>query len=238
MCTGSAENSEESRIRAAYARRKRSVDPDRYSYFNPGNLFLIHSRERQVLGLLERYGLRRLDATMILEVGCGTGHWLRELVKWGARPENLAGVDLLSDRIAEARRLCPVDVKLLCGNATKLEFPDATFDLVLQSTVFTSILDLEMKHQIGSEMLRVLKPDGLILWYDYHLDNPRNPDVRGAKKGEIHSLFPGCSIDLRRVTLAPPLTRLLAPHSWLLCYLLEKVPLLCTHYLGVIRKRS
>jgi SAM-dependent methyltransferase len=238
VSTGRAENSEELRIQAAYARRKRSVDADRYSYFNRGNLFLIQSREREVLDLLNRYGFRRLDARIILEVGCGTGYWLREFIKWGARPENLSGLDLLPDRITEARRLCPEGVRLQGGSATTLKFPDATFDLVLQSTVFTSILDREMKHQIASEMLRVLKPNGLILWYDYQLDNPRNPDVRGVGKGEIHSLFPRCSIDLRRVTLAPPLARLLAPHSWLPCYLLEKVPLLRTHYLGVILKRS
>ena len=34
----------------------------------------------------------------------------------------------------------------------------------------------------------------------------------------------------------PPLARVLAPYSYLACYLLEKFPLLCTHYLGAIRK--
>jgi hypothetical protein len=94
-----------------------------------------------------------------------------------------------------------------------------------------------MKPNVARKMLRVLKRDGTILWYDYHMNNARNPDVRGVGKREIQALFPDCSIDLRRVTLAPPLTRLLAPYSWLVCYLLEKIPLLCTHYLGVIRKR-
>jgi hypothetical protein len=59
-----------------------------------------------------------------------------------------------------------------------------------------------------------------------------------VKKGEIYQLFPGCHIQLQRITLAPPLVRALAPHSWLACYLLGKIPWLCTHYLGVIRKRK
>ncbi|MCS6927818.1 MAG: SAM-dependent methyltransferase, partial [Candidatus Binatia bacterium] len=63
-----------------------------------------------------------------------------------------------------------------------------------------------------------------------------NPDVRGVKKQEIHRLFPGCQIQLSRLTLAPPLVRWLAPYSWLACYLLSRIPWLCTHYLGVIRK--
>src|SRR5437867_12293533 len=60
----------------------------------------------------------------------------------------------------------------LCGNAAQLAFPEATFDLVCQSMVFTSILDHGMKQQIAAEMLRVVKIEGLILWYDFHVNNP------------------------------------------------------------------
>jgi hypothetical protein len=41
---------------------------------------------------------------------------------------------------------------------------------------------------------------------------------------------------LHRITLAPPLGRWLAPRSWVLACLLEKIPLLCTHTIGIIRK--
>jgi SAM-dependent methyltransferase len=124
------------------------------------------------------------------------------------------------------------------ANAAFLPFAAAAFDLVVQSTLFTSILDPVMKETVAGEMLRVLKPRGVILWYDYHVDNPWNPDVRGVKKREIHSLFPGCRIELHRVTLAPPLARVLAPYSFLLCSLLEKLRILNTHYLGVIKKAA
>ncbi len=124
------------------------------------------------------------------------------------------------------------------ANAAHLPFSPAAFDLVLQSLLFTSILDPAMKQAVAREMLRVLKPGGLILWYDYHVNNPWNPDVAGVKKNEIQALFPGCRVQLRRITLAPPLTRLLAPHSFLLCSLLEKLRVLNTHYLGVIRKAA
>ena len=224
---------EETRIRAAYVKRR---DDLRYSWFSPGHLFMVQERERQLLAILARHACAPLNAKKILEVGCGTGYWLREFVKWGARPEHIVGIDLLADRVAEARRLCPETVEIRCGSAAALSFPDKTFDLVLQSTVFTSILDFEMKRQIACEMLRVLKEDGLILWYDYHANNPRNPDVRGVKKREIHQLFHGHRIILRRITLAPPLARLIAPHSWVVCQVLERVPFLCTHYLGVIQK--
>jgi SAM-dependent methyltransferase len=224
---------EEARIQAAFARRRDGV---RYSWFDAGNLFLIQGRERLLMTWLKQYGFAFLDTKKVLEIGCGTGYWLREFIKWGARPEHIVGIDLLSDRVAEAKRLCPETLTVECGSAAGLSFPDETFDLVLQSTVFTSVLDSGMKQRMAAEMLRVLKDSGLILWYDYHVNNPWNPDVRGVKRQEIYQLFPGCRIQLRRITLAPPLARLLAPYSWLACYVLEKIPLLCTHYLGVIRK--
>src|SRR6266581_6932652 len=227
---------EEARIRAVYAKRLRN--DARYSWLNPGHLFIMQELEHRLLILLQRYGFTLLDTYKILEIGCGTGYWLREFVKWGVRPENITGIDLLSDRVTQAKKLCPEAVQVQCGSAAELALPSDTFDLVLQSTVFTLVLDSNLKQQMASEMLRVVKSDGLILWYDYHVNNPWNPDVRGIKRREIDQLFPGCLIQLQRITLAPPLARLLAPYSWLACYLLGKVPWLCTHYLGVVRKNA
>jgi ubiquinone/menaquinone biosynthesis C-methylase UbiE len=229
-----AARAEEARIRAAYARREEA--DVRYSWCSPGYQFMMQQRERQVLALLRRYDCENLTAKTILEVGCGAGEWLRDFVKWGARPENITGIDLLADRVSKARRLCPPAVRIQCASAAQLPFSNEAFDLVLQSTVFTSILDADLKRRVAAEMMRVVKQDGFILWYDYHVNNPWNSDVRGVKRREIKRLFSSCRIELRRITLAPPFARLLAPYSYLACYLLEKFPPLCTYYLGVIRK--
>jgi SAM-dependent methyltransferase len=224
---------EEDRIREAYARRQ---DENRYSLFQPGTLFIAQQCERRMLGWLNRCGFGNLPAKTILEVGCGTGHWLREFTTWGARPENITGMDLLPDRLSKAKGSCAPGIRLQRASAAELPFKNESFDIVLQSTVFTSILQAHSRRRAAAEMLRVLKQDGVILWYDFHVNNPKNPDVRGVKRREIEDLFPDCRIELKRVTLLPPLTRALAPYSLLSCYLLEKVPLLCTHYLGTIRK--
>ncbi len=226
---------ETERIKAAYGRRQCG---DLYSWFNPGHLFGMQQREWRVLELLQKLGLSPLGNRKILEVGCDTGYWLGEFIKWGAKPQNLTGIDLFADVLITARSVQASKVSLVQANAAYLPFAPASFDLVLQSTVFTSILDDAMKQVVAGEMLRVTKPRSLILWYDYHVNNPWNPDVRGVDKREIQALFPGCRLQLRRVTLAPPLARLLAPYSFLLCSLLEKLQILNTHYLGVIRKAS
>jgi ubiquinone/menaquinone biosynthesis C-methylase UbiE len=231
---GSSAVTEEARIRSAYARRPKD---DRYSWFSPGHLFLMQERERWVLETLRREGFSSLEGKTILEIGCGTGYWLREFIKWGARPADITGLDLLPDRVTEARTLCPAGVRIECANATEAALPDKTFDLVVQSTVFTSILDPHARRRVASEMLRVVKPDGLILWYDFHVNNPRNPDVRGIAGHELRNLFPECHVGIQRMTLAPPLLRQVARYSWLLSYLLSGIPWLCTHHLAVIRKQ-
>jgi SAM-dependent methyltransferase len=114
------------------------------------------------------------------------------------------GVDLLPDRIEAARNLSPTGMQFNCGTAEHLSFPDGSFNLVLAFTVFTSILDAGMKRQVAQEMLRVLRDDGLIVWFDYFVNNPWNPDVRGVGKREIATLFPGCSLSLGRTNLVPP----------------------------------
>jgi SAM-dependent methyltransferase len=224
---------EEARLRQVYAGRKQNAV---YSPFEPAYLLALQERERKLLALLAQRGITSLARTRILEAGCGSGPWLREFIRWGALPENLVGVDLLPEKIAQARRLCPAGITLSCGSAAHLEFEDGAFDLVLQSTVFTSILSPEMKQQAAREMLRVLRPSGCIVWYDFHVNNPRNPDVRGIKRTEIAALFPGCEVSLCRLTLAPPLGRPLARVSPLLYRLLSGLKPLCTHYLGIIRR--
>ena len=72
----------------------------------------------------------------------------------------------------------------------------------------------------------------------FFMKNPRNPYVQPVTRSDIQPLFPGCSLDLRRISLAPLLARALAPQSRGLCSVLSRLPLLCTHYLGAICKTT
>jgi SAM-dependent methyltransferase len=225
---------EEQRIRITYAGR---VGEPCYAESAAGR-FLFQEREREVLGVLERQGFLSLSKSRILEVGCGTGKWLRDLIAWGADPENVYGVELLPASAARARRLTAQAVTIECASATDLSFPADSFDMVIQATVFSSVLDPAMRRRMAAEMQRVLRPNGLILWYDLVMPNPGNPDTRPIGKSEIRDLFPGCRHELRRVSLAAPIARALASRSWLGCYLMGRIPALRTHYLGAFRKQE
>jgi SAM-dependent methyltransferase len=225
------------RLRQEYAdRAQRLAASDRYSYFNPAYLFAIQQRQRAVLKLLRRQGWSSFQDKHILEIGCGRGGVLRELLSLGAAPETLNGTDLLEDRVAEAHQALP-HLPIACADGQNLPYASGAFDLVLQYTVFSSVLDDSIKTNLAREMLRVLRPDsGLIVWYDFWL-NPQNPHTRGIRPAEIKRLFPNCRFAFQRITLAPPITRRLIRYSWLLCALLERCSLFNSHYLIAIIPR-
>lgn len=224
---------ESERLRAVYRRRAILGLDARYAYWLPANLFIYQERERVLLGLLRRYGLLPLGERRILDVGCGDGAVLRDFLRYGAKPDNLTGVDLLEDRIKVARRLSP-HLHFQVADARALPFADGSFDLALTFTLFSSLKDADLRKQIASEIQRVLRPGAVILWYDFWI-NPFNRDVQPLGMREVRRLFPGCMIEARRVTLAPPLVRSLASRSWLACELLTTVPLLRTHWLALVR---
>jgi SAM-dependent methyltransferase len=225
------------RIRSEYGRRAREIPEDFYGWNRPVNVFFHIQTVRACMTAFVTEGVLPLETRKIADIGCGAGTWLMEFLKWGARHTNLAGIDLSEGRVRRACEALP-DADIRCGDASTLPWQDKSFDVVSQFTLFTSILSPSVKQEVASEMLRVLKPGGFILWYDFRYDNPRNPNVRGVESKEIRGLFPGCEVKLKRVTLAPPLARAVVPISWVAGLLLEKLPLLRTHYLGVVRKQT
>jgi ubiquinone/menaquinone biosynthesis C-methylase UbiE len=173
-----------------------------------------------------------INGRSVLDIGCGSGTRLMAFRQMGAG--RLAGIELTADRCTIARENVP-DAEVVHGSAHALPWPDACFDIVSQFVVFTSILDLTLKRRIAQEMMRVLRPRGVILWHDFRVNNPRNRHVRGIRKAEIRALFPSCDIQLQSMLLAPPLASFLIPRFPRLASQLEKLPFLRTHYLGVIK---
>jgi SAM-dependent methyltransferase len=202
---------------------------------NPGNIHIRQERERMVEQVLITCGLTPLSQRRILEVGCGFGSVLESLLRLGAQPENLHGMDLLPDRIEACRKAHP-RMHFATGNAERLDFPAEHFDLVLAFTMFSSILDETMAHNVANEVGRVLRPGGGVLWYDLRYGNPWNPSVRGMTKRRIHSLFADLQMCLRSVTLLPPLARRLGAFTDVLYPLLITMRPLRTHYLGLLLK--
>jgi ubiquinone/menaquinone biosynthesis C-methylase UbiE len=223
------------RISLEYERRAREIPEDYYSLAHPANLLMHQQTIRSCIATLRRAGLFPLGGRRVADIGCGVGSWLVEFVKWGADPGNLAGIDLMPERVQKAMRRVP-GADLHVGSASELPWANESFDLVSQVMVFTNIFDPDLKRAMAREMLRVVKRGGGILWFDMRVNNPQNREIKAVKKAELRSLFPGCSVELTSAVLAPPLSRLVAGSAWALGEVLHALPFLRTHYAGLIRK--
>jgi ubiquinone/menaquinone biosynthesis C-methylase UbiE len=225
---------ETARVRAVYgARLGRSGHAPNYSLADEAYLFAIQGRQRAIVRRLRGAGLWPPADMDILEVGCGAGGVLLEMLGYGADPRRLHGAELLVERVAAAHERLP-HLPVTCASGAYLPYPDHSFDLILQFTVFSSILDRTICYTVAKEMIRVVKTGGAILWYDFWI-NPLNKQTRGIRPREIRAYFPRCSLSFERITLGPPIARRLVPFSWPAARLLEQLRLFNTHYLAMIR---
>jgi hypothetical protein len=216
-------------VRARYARR--TPEDPRYSLLNPAALAAWQERQRAIAALFRRLGWHDLSQRRLVEVGL-----LLDALQFGFDPAQLTGLELLAERAARARERLPAALRVLEGDAGAAPIEPASQDVVLQSTVFSSLLDDTAQQTLADAMWRWVRPGGGVLWYDFTVNNPRNPDVRGVPLTRVRALFPQGRIEARRLTLAPPLARALVrlhPSAYTVA---NAVPLLRTHVLAWIAK--
>ncbi len=224
---------ERDKVISRYRKRSTAANDRRYRVSNPANLLAIQQRERLTLAGLARHGWDDLADLTVLDVGCGEGAELLRLQLWGARADRLHGIDLIPDRARVAGERLPLsDIRV--GDASGLPWQDAQFDLVIQMTAFSSMLEPRTREAAAREIARVVRPDGILLWYDFVL-NPTNRDTHGIRAVELRRLFPGFSVDAHRLTLAPPMARFIAPRSSRLAAMLQEIRPLQTHLLAFLR---
>ena len=223
-------------MRRRYARRKQIAAPWRYNILNPSVYMNLQERERALIRWIKRSSIAPVSDKRLLEIGCGAGDNLLQFIRLGFQPRNLVGNELLEERAFNARQILPPAVRIIVGDAAELRFADNLFDVVYQSTVFSSILDKSFQVRLANRLWDWIRPGGGLLWYDFVVDNPRNPDVRGLPVNRIRELFPDGEFTAWRTTLAPPISRLVCLVHPFLYTLFNAFPLMRTHLLCWIRK--
>lgn len=100
----------------------------------------------------------------VLDVGCGTGTYLDLYQKGSCK---VFGMDLSPAMIDIARTKLGKRAELHLGDASKMPYTDATFDLVV---VFFALHEMPttIRSKVVNESKRVMKKDGRILLVDYH----------------------------------------------------------------------
>ena len=222
------------KVEKRYARR--SVG-DRYSLLRPENWLTIQERQRAIIQIFSHnLGWNDLSGIKLTEIGCGDGGNLLEFLRLGFLSQHLCGIELLTERAAQARGNLPQSLVLLEGDAASIDLPAMSQDVVYQSVVFSSILDNEFQKKLANRMWLWVKPGGGVLWYDFVYNNPLNPDVRGVSIKRVRELFPNGDMIIRKITLAPPLSRMFSRFHPYAYYLLNFFPMLRTHRLIWIGK--
>jgi len=210
----------------------------RYNMLNPSIYKGEQEKERALIKWIKSCSLFPVEEKRLLEIGCGSGGNLLQFLRLGFSPENLVGNELLQDRINKAGKRLPAALNLLPGNALDLTIQECQFDIVFQSMVFSSILDEKFKFQLAKRMWGWVKEGGGILWYDFIYDNPWNKDVKGIPYQKVKEYFPEGSIKKWKITLAPPLSRVVTkihPSSY---NIVNLFPFLRTHILCWIQKKD
>jgi SAM-dependent methyltransferase len=207
----------------------------RYAWHRPEVVSHAAARSRVLAGLLARTVGPDLSAVRVLDVGCGNGDFLRQLIDWGATPTHLAGTELQQDRIDHARLHTAPGVRWHLGQLDAI--PDNSADLVSAHSVFSAILDEDNRRALAADMWRVLRPGGWTMIFDSRYSNPRNTNVRKVTDVELLRLWPTEQRHYRTLVLAPPLSRTMSRLPWLVPELLAAlVPLLRSHFIYMARK--
>ena len=104
--------------------------------------------------------------------------------------------------------------------------------------MFSFDFKFQISGRFGKKIWRLVKPGGGVLWYDFIYNNPMNKDVKGIKYKEVKLLFPYRINKKWKLTLAPPLSRIITKIHPSLYSFFNVFPFLRTHILCWIEKPS
>ena len=132
-----------------------------------------------------------IDAGSVLEVGCGEGGNLVNLLSGDTTAGTIVGLDLFKEKVAFAKGKV-TRARFVCGDALALPFRDHAFDAVLCRDV---LHHLEARETALQELRRICKPGGVVWILEPNGDNPLmrllaalRPHERGLLRNSVASL--------------------------------------------------
>jgi ubiquinone/menaquinone biosynthesis C-methylase UbiE len=114
-------------------------------YISRKNFHFVRDRLLRIIG--------RVRNQVILDVGCGTGHFSQSL----GRHNLLVGVDISLEMLAYAKRK---GLAVVQSSGKRLPFEAASFDLTIANSIIQSI---QAGGPFISELARVTKPEGRLI---------------------------------------------------------------------------
>ena len=205
---------------------------------HPADEVMFDSRLRHYDDLFSTLALAPLGERRLLDAGCANGKWLEICChRWGARQIHCFGNDKREDRWRDWRQTYPrTEITFVPKPTHELDFAPKSFDVVHQSMMLSSIVDPETRTRTAEVLWRLLRPDGILISYDFWL-NPLNSNTVGIYWAELQRLFPhGRKVYERSLTLAPALGRKLIMLRRPVLLALEKLSFMNSHTLVALKR--
>lgn len=199
----------------------------RWALSNVGNQASLAEREVFFEALLRSKLV--FASGRVLDLGCG-----RTSVIPGLDRFEIVGLDLLFDRLQHVDH--PDSGSLVNADGCALPFFDESFEVVALFTTLSSVTDISARHQIAREVQRVLKPGGVVIWYDFRYPSPTNRAVGPIGRRKLAVLFPTLDLTVQSITLLPPIARRLGRKTLSRYQALVRLPVLRSHLGGVLVK--
>ena len=165
------------------------------SLAQPRRLASAQERQRAMLALFSRPG-GAIWRDALTEVGCGSGGNLLELL----RARLSAGTPAWHRAAGCAIRARAPRPAASLSSFTGATLPPSNSARPRSTSCssrpsFPRCSTPPSSAPRAKSMWRWVKPGGCVLWYDFTVDNPKNPDVRGVPLRRISALFPEATID-------------------------------------------
>jgi arsenite methyltransferase len=147
----------------------------------PGQLANVpESAVESFAGVANPWALGRLAAgERVLDLGSGAGTDSLIAAQMVGEQGHVTGIDMTQEMLAKARaaaaEMGATNVEFVEGEAERLPFPDASFDVVISNGVIDLVPD---KDAVFSELFRVLAPGGRIQVADVTIQHPVSAEGR------------------------------------------------------------
>ena len=153
---------------------------------NIGNILMQSELYKEIENyfIQNKFNIKKMR---MLEVGCANGSIISNFKNFGILDENITGIDIRKKRLEDAKVLYP-KVDFLFMDAQDMSFEDNSFDIITVFTLFSSVLDESIKIKIASQIKRVLKDSGVVIYYDLKIPSLNN-NVLSLRKNEICNIF-------------------------------------------------